>query len=68
MTKTHYRVRGVDARRMGQTEFEYTHQTACGYVRDAVTNKAEEVDCALCKKHITDGDESMSVERFYDGY
>lgn len=48
MSKTHYKVHGVDARNLGQTEFEYTHQTACGYVRDNVTTNGDHVDCKLC--------------------
>ena len=46
--KTHFKVTGVDARDKGQTEFEYTHQTACGYVRDNVTMDGDKVDCKLC--------------------
>lgn len=50
MTKTHYKITGIDASSQGQTYFEYTHQTACGYVRDNVTNNGDEVDCKLCLK------------------
>lgn len=46
--KTHLLVDGVDCRDMGQTEFEYSHQTACGYVRDQVTYNMDEVDCFYC--------------------
>ena len=46
--KTHLKIAGVDARAHGQTEFEYTHQTACGYVRDNVTTDGDKVDCKLC--------------------
>ncbi|ARP16593.1 hypothetical protein K04M5_49410 (plasmid) [Vibrio alginolyticus] len=31
MAKTHLKVPGVDARDSGQTQFEFTHQTACGF-------------------------------------
>lgn len=48
MPKTHLKITGVDARDCGQTEFEYTHQTACGYVRDNVTRNMDKVDCRLC--------------------
>lgn len=48
--KTHYKVTGVDCRDGGQTEFEYSHQTACGYVRDNVTTNGDYVDCELCLK------------------
>lgn len=46
MSKIHLRVSGV--RSQGQTEFEYGHQAACGYVRDNVTSHAVFVDCKLC--------------------
>ncbi|MCC3804049.1 hypothetical protein IB292_03250 [Vibrio parahaemolyticus] len=48
MAKTHLKVTGVDARNSGQTQFEYTHQTACGYVRDNVTRNMDHVDCFYC--------------------
>ena len=48
MAKTHYRVTDVDYREQGQTEYQYTHQTACGYVRDGVTRNGDLVDCKLC--------------------
>lgn len=50
MKKTHFRVLGVDCRDMGQTDFEYRHQTACGYVMDDVTWDIDKVDCFYCKK------------------
>ena len=50
MGKTHLRVPGVDYRNMGQSEHEYTHQTACNYVRDNVTTNIDAVDCKLCLK------------------
>lgn len=48
--KTHYKIEGVDARHLGQSEFEYTHQSACGYVRDNVSEDGDMVDCKLCLK------------------
>ncbi|EJO2025774.1 hypothetical protein NRC85_003954 [Vibrio parahaemolyticus] len=48
MAKTHLKVTGVDASNNGQTQFEYTHQTACGYVRDNVTRNMDHVDCFYC--------------------
>ena len=48
MQKTHLRVVGDDCRNQGQTEHEYTHQTACGYVRESVTTNGDAVDCKLC--------------------
>lgn len=37
-----------DYRSAGQTQHEYTHSTACGYVRDNVTNEPEAVTCKHC--------------------
>ena len=48
MLKTHYKVRGVDARTRGQSQYDYDHQTACGYVRDRVSEDGDSVDCKLC--------------------
>ena len=46
--KTHYKVTDIDAREQGQTEFEYHHQTACGFVRHNVTIRVSNVTCKLC--------------------
>ena len=48
--KTHFKIIGVEFRSAGQTEHEYTHQTACGYVRDNVTRNGDNVDCKSCLK------------------
>jgi len=48
--KMHLRIKGVDARSQGQTDYEYSHQTACGYVRSCVTPHKAYVDCKLCVK------------------
>lgn len=48
MSKTHLKVTGVDCRGIGQSQFEYDHQTACGYVRDKVIRNEDYVDCKLC--------------------
>ena len=48
LLKTHLRVTGVDARDSHQTEFEYSHQAKCGYVRDLVSLDIEDVTCKLC--------------------
>ncbi len=48
MAKTHYKIHGNDRREQGQSEHEYSHQTACGYVRDSVTTNGDEVDCKWC--------------------
>jgi hypothetical protein len=50
MKKIHLKTLGVDARRDGQTEHEYSHQTACGYVREHVTEDINEVNCFYCKR------------------
>jgi|TARA_B110000196_G_scaffold319835_1_gene339201 hypothetical protein len=50
MNKTHLKVLGVDARNAGQTDFEYHHQSACGYVRDKVTRNIKQVTCIFCRR------------------
>ncbi len=50
--KIHRRIQGPDFRNHGQTEFEYSHTAACGYVRDIVISKDSEVTCKLCKREI----------------
>jgi hypothetical protein len=52
MKKTHFQIIGVDFHKSGKTEYKYTHQTACGYVRDDVTSNGDNVDCELCLKSI----------------
>ena len=37
-----------DHRNQGQTNFGMTHTTECGYVRDNVTGRNEDVTCKLC--------------------
>jgi len=46
--KTHLKIAGVNSRSSGQTEYKYTHQTACGYVRKQVTENMDSVDCFYC--------------------
>ncbi|MFU7504045.1 hypothetical protein ACA544_02585 [Vibrio cholerae] len=48
MAKTHLKISGVDKRNSGQTQFEFEHQTACGYVRDNVTTNMDAADCFYC--------------------
>jgi len=50
MTKMHYRIIGPDCRDQGQTEYEYNHTAACGYVRSNATFNSEKVDCRHCLK------------------
>lgn len=51
--KTHFKITGVDCRKSHtQTEFEYSHQTACGYVRDKVTESGVLVDCKHCLRSV----------------
>jgi len=50
--KVHLKTFGVDARNQGQTQFEYDHQAACGYVRNLVTKDKSKVTCLFCKKQI----------------
>jgi hypothetical protein len=37
---------------LGQTDFERSNSTACGYVRDHVTRKDKEVTCKLCLREM----------------
>jgi len=46
--KTHLYQSHGDHRSAGQTEYEYTHSTACGYVRGSVTNHPAWVTCKHC--------------------
>lgn len=41
-----------DFRSQGQTDFEYSHSTACGYVRDHVTRNNDEVTCKICLREM----------------
>lgn len=50
--KVHKFELGYDHRLNGQTIFEYNHTTACGYVRDKITNDNSLVTCFYCKKQI----------------
>jgi len=48
MSKTHLKIDALDCRSQGQTEFEYSHQTACGYVRKLVIRNKDLVNCFYC--------------------
>jgi len=48
--KIHLKIKGIDYRWAGQPEFDYQHQTACGYVRKNITNDKEKVTCFYCKR------------------
>jgi hypothetical protein len=48
--KIHLKVPGVDCRGEGQTQYEYDHQTACGYVRKQVVDNPKLVTCNFCKR------------------
>lgn len=52
MRKTHFKIDGVDYRDGGQTDFEHSHQTACGYVRNEVAKNGDRVDCKRCLNSI----------------
>ena len=64
MPKTHFKITGVDCRNQGQSEYEYGHQTACGYVRDLVTKNKRKVDCKLCLREIEKSE--GVVDSYYD--
>lgn len=48
----HLKVTGVDCRSQGQTEHEFKHQSACGYVRENITTNMDNVDCKHCLNSI----------------
>ena len=48
MSKTHFKIVGVDYRDHGQSEFDHSHQSACGYARDKVSTNGDYVDCFYC--------------------
>jgi hypothetical protein len=50
MAKVHFKVAGVDCRKGGQTEYEYQHQVAFGYVRKNTTTDSVKVTCFYCKR------------------
>lgn len=64
MPKTHFKILGVDRRSQGQTEHEFNHQTACGYVRGRITRNKHEVDCKLCLREI-EKNEGV-IDTYYD--
>lgn len=64
--KTHYRIENLDARSAGQTEHEFSHQTARGYVRDDVSRNGDVVDCKLCLKSAGMKDYHAINEMFTD--
>jgi len=66
--KTHMKIKGVDARNQGQTEFEYTHQAACGYVRDNVTSNKLNVDCKLCLREIENSEGIDDLSNYGGGH
>jgi len=41
-----------DHRSQGQTLFEMNHTTACGYVRDSVTEIDRLVTCKICRNEM----------------
>ena len=46
--KTHLKYINEYGAHIMQTEYEYTHSTACGYVRENVTTDKSKVDCFYC--------------------
>ena len=57
MVAIHKRVIGHDHRGFGQTDYEFKHTTACGYVREKVTLDDKEVTCKLCLRKMKKGSE-----------
>ena len=50
--KMHFKVVGPDCRNQGQTDYEFNHTAACGYVRKAITESTDRVDCFYCLKQM----------------
>lgn len=46
-----YRSHG-DHRSAGQSQYDFTHSTACGYVREQVTREESNVTCKLCLREL----------------
>jgi hypothetical protein len=42
----------IQQRHCGQSNRDYYHSTACGYVRNTVTSRKELVTCKLCLREI----------------
>jgi len=52
LMKRHYWKIGEDKRKLGQTNFDYTHTTVCGYIREFVTMNFDMVTCKKCLKKL----------------
>jgi len=50
--KTHKCKSYGDFGAQGQTEYEFSHSTACGYVRKNVTHNDSKVTCRLCLREM----------------
>lgn len=53
----HYKTLGRDFRNAGQSNYEYSHQTMCGFVRDDLTKNPVKVTCKLCLRKLSKGGE-----------
>ena len=62
MSRIHLKVKGVDCRIACQTQYEYKHQAACGYVRKEVRVMENEVTCFYCLKLIKEN----KVNKYYE--
>ena len=62
--KTHYKVKGVDCRGLGQSDDEYNNQSSCGFAGVTVTKTKREVDCKLCLRAIEAAE--CSDDTYYD--
>jgi hypothetical protein len=49
---THLYESHVETQSPGQSDFDYHHSTACGYVRDDVTWDRSKVTCKLCLREL----------------
>lgn len=52
MRKVHKYQSHGDHRNAGQSQHDYDHSTACGYVRDTVTTDSSKVTCKICLREV----------------
>ena len=62
--KTHFKIKGVDCRSLGQSESEYANQSACGFAGVTVTKIKRDVNCKLCERAIEAAE--CSDDCYYD--
>lgn len=48
MSKAHLKVTRQASRHQTMSDFDFNHQSACGYIRDNATKNIEKVNCFYC--------------------